>query len=429
MNYKDFEPNLVRVNQGTGILVPALSEEYCYVFTAKHNVIAEENRITSADSSLDLTIRSDKCFSSENTDSTVIVLDAVASPPLAVASDLTRHALEITFAGFPAVRQQAGDPDRYFDGQITRAEENRFQIFCREFPAQGEVSGMSGGGIFAKLGQEWVLIGIEFGMAGEPEENNTQINCCPITVFEEILNANGLPPCCPPFFDSFQKLCEWSFPLDGTFFDGSKREILSKIMRGYAKAHINNASVTPNSLHLKLSADLFVKNTPPHCANHRKLWVSWLELMAISVLVDKKSADEFDMEYIAELRRKRRLLYSDSTADWAKILRDIIETVDTEVEGLDDGAIIFISNNCAAPPQKFELDLTKLPKDISRVRSTFFDFTKSEQPAKPSRLVHLDGLHFQCINNQEERFDCVDARQTINEIRDEYAANIVKPDR
>lgn len=429
MNYIDFELNLVRVNQGSGILIPALSDQYCYVFTAKHNLNAVENVVSSVDGRFEIRIRNDKCFQSYNHDAAIIVLEGMASPPLSIAGELAEHGLEIVFSGFPAVRQRADAPNRCYDGQVTRVADERFQIFCREFPVQDDVSGMSGGGVFAKLSEEWVLIGIEFGMAEEPGENNTQINCCSLSVFEEILRINELPPSRPPFFDNFQKLYEWTFPLNGTFFDESKREILSKILRSYAKANINNASITPRSLHDSLKSELFIRNTPSHCANNRKLWASWLELFAISVLVDEKRADQFDMNYVGELRRKRRLIYSNSTGDWAKILREIVETIDSEMNDLDKGSIVFISNDCPSPPQKFTIDLDRLPKDISRVRSTFFDFTKSEQSAKPSRLIHLDGLHFQCINNRENKFDCINASQTMDEIREEYVANIIKSEK
>lgn len=421
MNYGDFSSSLVRVNQGSGILVQALSEEYSYVFTAKHNLSTGQNTVASADNTINSIIDRSKCYCSANDDAAIIVLDGIASPPLTIAGHVVSHGAEITLGGFPISRHGGAQLERFLDGQVKHVDERTFQILCEEFPTQDDIMGMSGGGVFKKSLGEWLLIGVEFGMAGDESEGSTQMNCCNISVFEEIIIATRLAPPRPPFFDNFQKLCASSFPLTGSFIDIGKRETLSKILQAYSYAIINDSNITPLALCRELSGELLVKDTPKHCLNHRKLWVSWLELLSLSVLIDGKNAEQLNMQYIEELQRTRRLLYSNTTEDWCRILKEIITTA---IDGLDDGAIVFISNNCTSPPHQYDVDVKRLPPDISRVSSTLFDFTSSKKQSKISRLVHIDGLHVHCVNMKEYDYPCEDQHDTIEQIKNEYASVI-----
>lgn len=415
MNYGDFANNLVRVNQGSGVLVQALSDKYCYVFTAKHNIIDQQNIVANADGAVIATVSVDSCYCSETDDAAVIVIEDSISPTLTVAGNIVNHGGEITLGGFPE-NPHGSLPIRFLDGTIKFVGERTFQILCEEFPTQDDIMGMSGGGIFQKSIGEWVLIGVEYGMAGD-----TQMNCCGISVFEEIINRNSLAVPRPPFFDNFQKLCDWSFPLTGSFIDSGKRDTLSGILRAYAHAVLEGIPITPQSLYIELDANLLVKDTPVHCISHRKLWISWLELLSLSVLIDEKKTEELNMQYIEELQRKRRLLYSNTTTDWCTILREIVTTT---IEGLDDDAILFISNNCTHPPHQYDIDVKRLLPDISRVSPAKFDFTNSKKQTKLSRLIHIDGLHLHCVNLKEFEYPCHDQYETIEKIKNEYTSFI-----
>jgi hypothetical protein len=415
MNYGDFAPNLVRVNRGSGVLVQALSEKYSYVFTAKHNLADQQNTVANPDGSVIAKVSLESCYFSENDDAAIIVIEGISSPSLSIAGNMVNHGGEITLGGFPA-SPHGEQSSRFLDGKIKFVDERTFQILCEEFPTQDDVMGISGGGIFQKSIGEWVLIGVEFGMAGD-----TQMNCCNISVFEEIINRNSLAVLRPPFFDNFQKLCAWSFPLTGSFVDSGKRDTLSKILQAYTHAILEGSTITPQALYIELDVKLLVKDTPAHCINHKKLWISWLELLSLSVLIDEKKPEELNMQYIEELQRKRRLLYSNTTADWCGILREIVTAT---IEGLDDEAILFISNNCTHPPHQYDIDVKRLLPDISRVSSPKFDFTNSKKQSKLSRLVHIDGLHVHCVNLKEFEYSCHDQYETIEKIKNEYASFI-----
>jgi hypothetical protein len=420
MNYDDFRPCLVHFNQGSGVLVPAMDADYCYVFTAKHNIIDNKNIIRSG-SGDGILIEREDIFASADFDAAVIIVRGTTAHPITVGGKEVTHGIAMTLGGFPAIR--AGEPrgERFLDGQVKDFKNGEFNIFCEEFPVQDDISGISGGGVFHKSQNEWVLIGIEYSMANADGEISTQMKCCGISIFEKIISDNNLSLALPPFFNDFNALCDSSFALNGTFFDTKKRDFLSQILKNYAKSQIVKGIVSPSSLWLELEDRIFVKNTPAYCVSHKKLWTSWLEFMVISLLVDGKSADDLDMSYIQELHKKRRLLYSDSKEDWGTFLKDIFLT---NMDSLEEDSTIFIANNCASPPNRAVVDYKALPPDITRIHSAQFDFTKSKQKPKPSRLVHLDGLHVKSVNDKEQEYSCIDAIETIEQIRDEYAKNI-----
>lgn len=427
MNYEDFESNLVRVNEGSGVLVPAMTDAHCYILTAKHNLSDTEIVVKDSAGNLLATVAPNRCFSDADKDAAVIILDGIKSPPLSLDSQLLGHAHPVTLAGFPTIRENIANQlqSRFLDGEITRANDETFDVFCREFPAQDDIMGISGGGVFAKAGDEWILVGIEHGMAAAAGEINTQVSACRVKVFEQIIDAHKLPPALPSFFDDFKKLCLSSFQLNGTFFDENKQQTLKHLLQRFAHACFEETSITPNSLCLEFNQRLLVKNTPEYSVNNKKLWISWLELLALSLLIDGKDPSRVDMDYITQLQKKRRLIFSNSRDDWSKFLKDIVST---DMEGLDDKATVIVSNDCAAPPTKAVLDFKRLPIDISMVYSRRFDFTKATQQPTPSRLMHLDGVHVHCINNQEDQYDCTNVPETMEKIKHEYTTIIAGPD-
>jgi len=107
MNYNDIEPNLVRVNQGSGVLVPALSDEFCYVFTAKHNLNPNENIIKDRDGNEVARATSRNCYVDQTRDAAVIVLPGVDCAPLSLDCESLGRTQKITLGGYPATRPDA----------------------------------------------------------------------------------------------------------------------------------------------------------------------------------------------------------------------------------------------------------------------------------------------------------------------------------
>lgn len=422
MNYNDFEDNLVRVNQGSGVLVPAMTDEFCYVFTAKHNLSKNENSITDRNGVELGKVKSDLCFPHQDRDAAVIILNGVAPKSLLLDRQSLGRKQEITLGGFPSTRFKlvGEDATRFFDGEIKRADEYEFSIFCQEFPTQDDIMGVSGGGVFVDFDSEWILAGIEYSVEREGEENNTQLKVCRTLVFEQIIRDNTLPLALPSFLRSFNLLISLAFNLNGTFFDGNKQKALSQLLQNYAKLSLELTQITPESLRANFGIQLLIKHTPEFCVSDRKLWVSWLEFMTLSLMIDGKQPADLTMDYVNDLHKKRRLLYSNSKEDWSKFIRNIDHT---DMDGIEDGAIVIVSNDCQLPPTKAMIDYSKLAVDIGLINSRPFDFTKAPR-ATPSRILHLDGIHAQCINNKEDEYDCKDYQTTIDKIKNEYLATI-----
>lgn len=399
-----------------------MTDDFCYVFTAKHNLSKNENSITDRNGIELSKVKSDLCFPHQDWDAAVIILKGVVPKSLPLDFQSLGRKQEITLGGFPSTRFKlvGKEATRFFDGEIKRADEYEFSIFCEEFPAQDDIMGVSGGGVFADFDSEWILAGIEYSVEREGEENNTQLKVCRALVFEQIIKDNALPLALPSFLKSFNLLISLAFSLNGTFFDENKQKNLSKILQNYAKFSLGLTPITPESLRANFGAQLLINNTPEFCISDRKLWVSWLEFITLSLMIDGKQPADLTMDYVNDLHKKRRLLYSNSKEDWSKIVRNIGHT---DMDGIEDGAILIVNNNCQLPPTRAMIDYKKLAVDIGLINSSPFDFTKASRPA-PSRILHLDGIHAQCINNKEDEYDCKDYQTTIEKIKNEYLATI-----
>lgn len=419
MTYDEFKKNLVKVNHGSGVLVSAMTKDYCYVLTAKHNIYDDSNTVTNSLGEA-FEISKQDIFSSEVLDASIIILRGIVAPPITVAAGELTHGEPITLGGFPEFRAGNENNGRYLDGAVKDIRSPEFDILCEEFPPQEDVMGISGGGVFLKSTHEWILVGIEFEMAAAIGEASSQIKCYEISIFENIILVNDLPMLKPVFFDDFSELCDSVFALNGTFFDNEKKEFLSTLLRNFSRSRIASRMVSPLVLWNHLKEGIFVKNTPSHCVSHTNLWIAWLELVVISLLMDEKTADDLDMDYIAKMYRNRRLLYSSSTSDWSSFINDIVAT---KMEEMDENSILFIANNSKIPPNKAIIKFKNIKSDIARTSSANFDFTKSLQQPKPSWIVHLSGLHWISINDKEDEYECVDVMKTIEKIREEYVKN------
>jgi hypothetical protein len=398
----------VKVNNGSGVLLPALSREHSYVLTARHNVLAAHDRLETvfAPDQIVVTLPDGarltptRIVPSLTADAAVLLVPGIEITPVALSSEV-RVKEPVWLVGYPQVRQDGyGDPMRIYPGAIQTFTGSEIKISTDDLAPVGEVRGCSGGGVFTLVDDKWVLVAVEHEMDSRPDEGHNWLQCARISVFEQLLAQNSLPPILPPFLLSFEGLASSAFPLPGFECGRTKRRV-QMLLQHFARNKLGQNCPTPHDLMQKYEEQLLVSGDPRHSLADRKLWISWLELLVLSILLDGR--DNVDDAYINALRKKRRLLYSGSGVEWLDFLENILLS---NLDGLDKDGVVLVSNNRESPPIKSKpsRDLSKIVADISLSIGEEFDIGMSRKPVAPRHLFHLDGLHRDCVVHRESEY-------------------------
>lgn len=143
----------VIVNNGSGVAVPAMTAQYSYVLTARHNLQAdpkkretllrpEEIRITYRDGQI---IKPKEIFSSLTEDAAILLIEGVQIEPIAYSNDFVEDQARIAILGYPATRRTGTKNSlKTFRGEIQDFEFKRIDVSTSSFATQDEIMGLSG---------------------------------------------------------------------------------------------------------------------------------------------------------------------------------------------------------------------------------------------------------------------------------------------
>lgn len=404
----------VVVAEGSGVLVPAMTSNYAYVLTASHNVRVnrEDPRVLCNAEDIEVQMPDGTplavlaAFGSINEDAALLLVSGVNVGPIAYATNNVQFEDRAWLYGYPGNRRDGAAPElRPFRCTISDIDRSGFCIETSSFANYREVVGVSGGGVYKHVDREWLLVGIEYSMEGRENESHNWLKCVNMSAFEEIIARNtygdmALAPLFPPFLLDFQNLLDQTFTLDA-FECQDTRQALRTTLQQVGRSKLTPGWPSPHSLMQKFGDRLLVHGSPRFRLADRKLWLSWLELFIVSLLVDE--VDEFDDAYVEGLRKRRLLLYSGSTEEWTRFLEDIAHS---NLDGLDVDGLVVISNNRDGPPSKTrsKIRVDRLVTDISRPANSQLDIDEPRKPATVRTVVHLDGLHADCITRREEDY-------------------------
>ncbi|EKM5064312.1 hypothetical protein PUZ93_001310 [Cronobacter turicensis] len=423
----------VIVNNGSGVAVPAMASQYSYVLTARHNLQAdpknretllplEDIRITYRDGQV---IEPKAIFSSHTEDAAILLIEGVQVEPLVYSNDVIEDQASIAILGYPATRRNGtGNSLKTFRGEIQDFEHTRINVSTSSFASQDEIMGVSGGGVFSKRQNEWVLIGIEYSMEGPENESQNWLSCVRIGIFEKIIADSSfqelhVAPILPPYLLDFLQLVEYSFPLEGFECERTQR-LLRQMLWDVAKEKLTGKCPSPHSIMQKFGDQLLVAGDPLYRLADRKLWLSWVEFLVMCVLLD--SPQEIDHDYIEKLRKRRRLFYSGSDREWTSYLEAIAKS---NFIGLESDGVVLITTNRTPVKTRPAVSFSKLVMDICRPNGSNFDIGASAQAPKDLKLMHIDGLNRDCLVLNEQQYphgDAFDRSIAITLITEAYRA-------
>lgn len=422
----------VMVNDGSGVLVTALSSDLSYVLTARHNLLKERTNIASLMEPNEIVVKLRdgteievrQRIVSPMHDIAVIVVVSQTLDPTATSTSVEMEQ-SMWLVGYPEIRRNSNDPLRLFPGQIESFDAMSIDVSTKSYAPVDEVRGVSGGGVYIKAATRWILVAVEYQMEGRPQEGHNWLRCIRISAFDDLIREHGLPPILPPFLLSFARLADATFPLPG-FECPATLQRLRTLLLSVIRTNLATDSPTPNGILSTFGKKLLVQEDPECSLLDRKLWISWLEYLTLSVLLDRPEV--IDADYIDTLRSRRRFLYSGSESEWTSFIERIIQS---DLSGLADDGLVLVSNRIEGSPAKTKSirDLSRVLPDIGLPLSGGVDIGIPRKAIGRVKLFHLDGLHMDCIVRQEERYDNklgLNEHTVLQLLTEAYSASIAR---
>jgi hypothetical protein len=423
----------VIVNDGSGVAMPAMTNQYSYVLTARHNLQADRNnsetlrppaeiKLTYPDGKI---VEPTAIFSSSEEDAAILLVEGISVSPISYANDDVEDQANIAIIGYPATRRTGTANNlKMFRGEIQDLSPTQIAVSTSSFASQNEVMGVSGGGVFCKRQEEWILIGIEYSMEGPEQESQNWLSCVRIGIFEKIIADNtfqeqALAPILPPYLLDFLNLVEYSFPLEG-FECGRTKTLLRNLLWGVARDKFVGHSPSPHTIMEKFGDQLLVSGDPPYRLADRKLWLSWIEFLVMSVLLD--GPQNIDDAYIEQIRKRRRLIYSGSTKEWTSYIDAIAKS---NFSGLAPDGLVLVTTNHPPIKTRSAIEFSKLVTDIGRPNGPKFDIDAPSRLPSNLKLIHIDGLNKECLVINEQQYphgDAFDSEVALTLLTEAYRA-------
>ena len=157
---------------------------------------------------------------------------------------------------------------------------------------------------------------------------------------------------------------------------------------------------------------------------NRELWASFLELLVISILIDRPS--EVNLAYVKNLLKCRRLIYIDSEKSWKQHVKGIFCL---EHKDLRDNAVYIVRTNMASNTAIYKSEQLKklvtnisFPVDGKSISNSITNVTANRS------LVDIKALHNKCIQGKEDDYSsfCISNVGELNEkLADEYGVYLI----
>ena len=245
----------------------------------------------------------------------------------------------------------------------------------------------------------------------EGYEYHGKISAIPINDYEQFIAdpyrqylGKALAPLLPLHLSSFKHLLEFSFNVAGNWINSDGLSLVLDCLRSVATERVISVNLAPYEVLTKFRALLKVYGRPEHELQSRGLWSSLLELLIISILIDKPAI--VDLAYVEKILHSRRLIYIGDKGTWLQYLKDILLS---ELKDLNENSTIVVKTlkDFHEPYTSKEFlekawsknNISSIPKD----RRSILDVNRKK--ARINQLVDLGALHTKCIATKELEYE------------------------
>nr|WP_251030751.1 MULTISPECIES: ABC-three component system protein [Pseudomonas] len=398
----------VKVNNGSGVLVSALSDKIAYVLTARHVVPQkkatvedyEGNRLKVIDC-----INYPRRGVNRDIDCAIVIVEASSDLNYArLASSKIEDGSSCWMIGYPESRREKQDNAsrlKVQDGNIAFAESHTFVMNATNSPSKTFLNGFSGSGVFVQSGGICELVGIETRVDEDPieyEEHLGRVRCYRNNHYVELAAFYSLPRLAPDYLTCFSRLKDLIFELD--FVDEANIEGILTLLFEAADKLIANGLPKPFELIESYGQSLLIPNSDPNYLVNKNLWVSLLEFYIICGLIDHTPM--IDSNYLKTLERTRRFLYEGSDTAWLKKLQEILYFAK---DNLDANSVIVIGSpetNPRLTPNNIQLEsiITNISSPDIFSSEMRIDTTTTSH-LRSLVIHHLKAIHGACMLDNE----------------------------
>ena len=408
----------VRINKGSGVLVNAMSQEYSYILTAKH-VIKDAKLIKIYDNNNVLLDYIDVYEHPEKDCVLITVKHNKDVKQMISGIQDVKHNSPLMLAGYPAVRN---NDYKAQGGSLNSYRDQEFVFITTESTPKSIIEGFSGGGVYCLQEDLWHLIGIEYRMDGDDEdEHYDRLRCYSLQPFNEIIQQNDLPCMLPGFMESFIHVADKIF--DFNVVNEANIAILQEKLREIAMFLIENKLPAPYELMMEYEADLLLKDKSKNILLLESFWIAISEFLVICAVIDNNP--QLSLLDIKSLDKKRRFIYLNQTENWVRNLKEILEFCKQK---LDVGGVLIIdslqSDAALHPPGNF---LSRVINDIASVpsESGFFQIDDTNDDYYRSFIItHLKALHKKNVIEKEFEYENKSPRDALEYFKDGYNETI-----
>ncbi|HEM8721890.1 TPA: trypsin-like peptidase domain-containing protein [Enterobacter hormaechei] len=409
----------VKINEGSGVLVHCLCDDFSYILTAKH-VLKKENQVEDWEGKphqiLEIYFHDDDCA--------LLKIPPVGDLPLTRFKNNTfNYNTKGIFAGFPGYRSKdpnAAERFKTYDGNVKQTNEG-FLLELDERPPKKFIDGASGGGVYIIEKGKPYLIGIEIRMSGPQPEEPGIVFCYDLQKFDEIVCENSLPPILPSFLSCFSMISPsiFHYTLNSELLITKLRNILDR----ETKKLIANGIPKPYEILELYDNSLIVKGQDDSAIYDLELWSTYAEFLVLHSLLN--NIKQIDLNYLKSIEKKIRFVYSRDKEGWLLDLNNILYSARRL---LDNGGILVVSSgDTGSLPVPDKALLKYLVENISIPIAEYDEDDGAridmgfESGEIPFSLALLGGLHRECVTRNESVLLITESSQLLKYLTGKYA--------
>lgn len=423
---------------GSGVIISPFTDEYSYIFTAKHVItdIDIDNIHIESVNSLDIRVL-DK-IEHEDIDLAILKISKVDEGVHLYESNYENFSQNLKFFGYPEQnrhQEKVIDQLGSYNCKLHDIGDEKYIFLLDSIAPIDDVEGFSGGGIFlidSETGS-FSILAVEVGMT-TPESSNSQLDAIKIEKYIEILDKNNWQLVIPSYLRNFEMYKDIIFEDVDLENDGSLNGIkgcLNTILEGYGVT--NSLTINPNSILEKFENKILTYEQKKNDLYNRCLWRGFLEFLSIYLSLNPPlDSDSCNENYLDELFVKFRFVFDHKKVNFKKLFRTYI--LETDFGPLNELSKILIFSPLHASVGNPTLDKKVSSMTLTDISSSIGSHKHRIEVVNRNRSLRNEILHWpsvndKCLSDNEDdysrftQFDSELVKESLNNSYGEFLAD------
>ncbi|TKF11263.1 trypsin-like peptidase domain-containing protein [Enterovibrio norvegicus] len=429
---QEIKNSTVKVMEGSGVIICPFTDEYSYIFTAKHVISEIDIEDIHIESVNGLDIRVLDKLEHKDIDLAILKISKVSEGVHFYESNYENFSDNLKLYGYPEQnrhQERVIDQLGSYNCELHDIGDEKYIFLLDSIAPIDDVEGFSGGGIFSidREKGSFSILAVEIGMT-IPESSNSQVDAIKIDSYIELLNKNNWQSLMPSYLRNFEIYGSMIFEdvdlENDVSLDGIKG-CLRTILEEYG---VNNSlTINPNSILEKFENKILTYEQKKNDLYNRCLWRGFLEFLSIYLSLNPPlDSDSCNENYLDELFEKFRFVFDHKEVSFKKLFRTyILET--------DFGPLNELSKILIFSPRNANVGNPILDKKVSQMTLTDISSSIGSQRHRievvnRNRNIRNDILHWpsvndKCLSNNEDdysHYTIFDSEQVKESLKRSY---------